>query len=226
MKPRPWSFSALDDFINCPRSFEAKRVSKSVVEPRSPQMIWGEEVHKEFEDRLAVNKPLRLDLQEHEPYIAAFEALDGMLFTEQKIALNKKLKPTSFFSYDVWFRGIIDASKIDSENRCAKVIDYKTGKRHTKPNQLILFALYVFAMYPEVDEVCSEFYWTKEPTNPTTNIYTRDQMDALWSKFVPDLRQYMEAFKTETWQARPSGLCNGWCPVTECEHWKPKKVRP
>jgi hypothetical protein len=51
-------------------------------------------------------------------------------------------------------------------------------------------------------------------------------MDALWSKFVPDLRQYMEAFKTETWQARPSGLCNGWCPVTECEHWKPKKVRP
>jgi hypothetical protein len=41
---------------------------------------------------------------------------------------------------------------------------------------------------------------------------------------VPDLKQYATAFKTDVWQPRQSGLCNGWCPVTECEFWKPKRT--
>ena len=35
--------------------------------------------------------------------------------------------------------------------------------------------------------------------------------------------QYAQAFKTDTWQPRPSGLCNGWCPVKTCEFWQPKR---
>ena len=53
----------------------------------------------------------------------------------------------------------------------------------------------------------------------------RDQIDQLWAPFIGDLKQYMQAFREDIWQPRQSGLCNGWCPVTDCEFWKPKRNR-
>jgi hypothetical protein len=34
---------------------------------------------------------------------------------------------------------------------------------------------------------------------------------------VPDLKQMVEAYKTDTWQARQSGLCKRHCAVVDCE---------
>jgi hypothetical protein len=42
---------------------------------------------------------------------------------------------------------------------------------------------------------------------------------------MPDIKQYQQAFVQDVWQARQSGLCHGWCPVTTCEYWKPKRMR-
>jgi hypothetical protein len=223
MQPKPWSFSALDDFCNCPKSFHAKRIEKSVQEERSEQMIWGEQVHKHFEDRLN-GVPLPEDLQGFEHYMAKLEALPGTLFTEQKIAMSKKLTPCHFFADDVFFRGIIDVKIVNAPTKYARLIDYKTGKPHDKTKQLALSALHTFALHDDVDLVDCRYFWTKTQLE-TKKVYGRAEIEALWSTFIPDLRQYMEAFKTDTWQARPSGLCNGWCPVTSCQHWKPRRTR-
>jgi hypothetical protein len=223
MKPAPWSFSALDDFVNCPRAYHEKRVLKNYKEEKSPQMIWGEYVHKEFENRqINPGYKLPLELEGHEPYMKLLEDRSGdQLYVEQKVAFNKQAQPCAFFAQDVWCRIIIDFIKIHENS--AKIVDYKTGKPHTKFKQLQLAALHTFALYPEVDLVNAEFYWTKTMTK-TKKIWSRTDIPIMWAAFVPDLKQYATAFKTDVWQPRQSGLCNGWCPVTECEFWKPKRT--
>ena len=104
----------------------------------------------------------------------------------------------------------------------ARVVDHKTGKHHTKFGQLKLFAIHTFIAHPEVTTVRAEFYWTQTLTSGGVT-WTRDQLPAMWSQFLPALKQYAQAFQTDTWQPRPSGLCNGWCPVIDCEFWKPKR---
>lgn len=215
MNPLPWSYSALDTFKTCPRQYHWKYVLKN-KEPDSTAIIYGNEVHKAFEDRMAVGTPLPEGLKDHEPFMQQLDALPGILNTEQKIALDVNRKPCNFFDKGVWFRGVVDFIHIDGAESKATIIDYKTGKPHKKFDQLMLFALHTFALYPNVETVETGFYWTKTK-ELTPMFYRRADAKNLWKPFIPDLIQYAEAFETDTWQARQSGLCREWCPVTECE---------
>jgi len=222
MKPLAWSYTSLEDYENCPRAFHAKRVLKKYKEERSVQMIWGERVHTDFELRQSEGKELPLDLEEHEDLMKVLEEMPGEMFVEQRIALNTQRQPCDFFSKTetVWMRGVIDWMKVHKDR--ARIVDYKTGKPHKKFKQLKLFALHTFIAFPKVERAKVEFYWTKTG-EATGEVYHRDQMKDLWGEFVPTLRQYVESFKHDLWQPRQSGLCNGWCPVTDCEFWKPKR---
>lgn len=220
MRPLPWSFSSLDDFINCPRAFYEKKIAKSVKPDTHEALIWGERVHKFFELRQANGEVLPEELSAHEPFMQQLQNAPGQTYTERKIALNMQRRPCSFFAKDVWFRGVIDYAKVNGKS--AHLVDYKTGKPHSKFKQLTLFALYTFIELPEVEEVHVEFYWTKTRTT-TGQTYKRADIPQLWEAFVPDLRQYVAAFHTDVWQPRQSGLCNGWCPVVTCEFWKPRR---
>jgi hypothetical protein len=214
MKPLPWSYTALEDFINCPRSYYEKRVAKSVKEERSEQVIWGEKVHKHFEDRVKSGEKLPTDLAEHETFLARMAGMPGKKYTERKIALNKKAQPCEFFDKDVWFRGVIDFTAIHEDK--ALIMDYKTGKQHNKFQQLRLFALHTFAAYPEVQIIEGSFYWTKTASR-TSETYFRYKTDEMWAAFIPNLKQYKQAFVEDVWQPRQSGLCKQWCPVLSCE---------
>lgn len=223
MIPLAWSYTALSDFINCPKQYYEKRVAKSVTEPESPEMAYGTYVHKQFELRQDPGRqPLPPDLAQHEEFMQRLERLKGSSYTEKKIALNRAAQPCTFFDKQVWWRGVIDHHVV--HEKVVTITDYKTGKVKQDFKQLKLFALWVFAQYPTVTVVNVQFYWTQ--TRSTTGAqYSRDQIRELWSDFIPHLKQYKQAFRTDTWQPRPSGLCNGWCPVTTCQFWKPKKAR-
>lgn len=220
MRPLPWSHSALGDFKNCPRSFHQKRVLKRFPPDDSEQIRWGNYVHKAFELRIAEQKPLPVDLKNFEPYMAKLEKRPGETYAERKIAFDKMAKPCSFFYPAVWYRGVIDFTNVHKDH--ALIVDYKTGKPHEKFDQLISNALHTFALYPEVETCEVRYFWTKTQSETKRN-YTRDQIAEMWGRLIPDLRQYRDAFHSDTWQPRPSGLCNGWCPVTDCEFWKPKR---
>lgn len=220
MKVQPWSHSRLSSFENCPKQFFHTTVAKTVQEVKGEATIWGEQVHAHFEARLADGTPLPDMLATHEPFMQFLDNMPGDKLVEQKIALSRALEPCGFFDKNVWYRGVIDYGRVSGST--ARLIDHKTGKHHAKFGQLKLFALHTFIAYPAVETVRAEYYWTQtQTTNGET--YTRDQMADLWLEFTPALKQYAEAFLTDTWQPRPSGLCNGWCPVTSCEFWKPKR---
>lgn len=214
MKPKPWSHSALEAFKNCPRAFHATRVEKSVVETKGEATIWGEQVHKHFEDRMRDGVVLPDALAMHEDYLTRLQELPGQAYIEQKIALNTCAQPCEFFADDVWYRGVIDYMKIDGEH--ALVVDYKTGKMHQKLGQLYLFMLHTFAAHPQVQMIKAEYYWTQTRTTNGAR-YPRSRVPEMWAMFVPDLRQYAKAFKEDIWQPRQSGLCKRHCPVTDCE---------
>jgi hypothetical protein len=221
MKPRPWSFTALEDFKNCPRAYYEKRIAKSVQDAGSAATEFGTYVHNAFEMRQGHSRAaLPTDLVGHEPFMQTLDALPGECFVERKVAVDRMLVPCGYFDKAVWWRGVLDWHKVD-RTHCA-IVDYKTGKPKPGFSQLKLFALWIFGRYPEITQVSARYYWTQTKLC-TSNVYTRDQYHALWREFMPDLKQYVEAFKTDTWQPRPSGLCRGWCPVTSCEHWRPRK---
>jgi len=222
VKPLAWSYSGLSQFVNCPRQFEAVRVSKTVKESQGEAQVWGEWVHKQFEDRQGKGLVLPPELAEHEPYMQTLAALPGKHFTEQKVALNRIMQPCDFFAKDVWNRGVIDFVAI--HNHVAIIVDYKTGKVKPDLKQLALFALFVFHTYPQVTACYTRYYWT-QTKHETEEEFLRSRIPEIWRKFIPDLKQYNDAFKTNTWQPRQSGLCHGWCPVTECEFWKPKRSK-
>jgi hypothetical protein len=220
MKPRPWSYTALDDFVNCPYAFYRKKVVKDIVEPEAEHLIYGNRVHKDFELHLAENKPLPDDLAAHQGHMDELRDLPGTGFYESELGLDFKVKPCGFWDRNVWFRGKIDMLQVDKS--WALIEDYKTGKPHSKFKQLEMFAIHTFTLFPNVQKIEARYYWTQTGKTTGKN-FARQDVPELWSHFIPDLKQYAEAFKTDTWQKRQSGLCFGWCPVTDCEFWKQKR---
>lgn len=223
MKALPWSHTALSDYLNCPRQYHHKRVLKDVEDPPGEAALWGDTVHKGFETYLTGGE-LPENLEQYRGYLDKLRSRKhdpGKQFVEVQYAINTRMEPCGWFDKDVWCRGILDFMTIRGSQ--AVVLDHKTGKRKPNSRQLKLFALLVFIHHPEVDEVLSKFAWLKTGT-VDTEIYFRRQVDELWGEFTADLARYAHSFKTDTWNPRPSGLCRGWCPVRDCEHWKPKRV--
>ena len=134
MKPKPWSHTALEQFKNCPRQYHAERVEKRFPYVEGPEAAYGNRVHKDFEDRILIGKPLPADVQSHELYLSRLIELPGIGEAEQKIALNTRGQPCGYWDADVWYRGKVDYLKINGD--MARVYDWKTGKPHQKLLQL------------------------------------------------------------------------------------------
>lgn len=220
-KPLPWSHSALDTFENCPKQYHETKVLKRWPFETSQEMQWGRNVHKHFENRLLHNTPLPTDLVMHEDFLASFQQLPGEIAGEEKVALNVRLESCAYFGDpDIWYRGQVDARK--RFDRTSYILDHKTGKVKNDYDQLKLFAIHEFLTQPQIETVRAEYYWTQiKGTNG--EVYQRAQLLDLIRHFVPKLNRFADAFITDTWIPKQSGLCRGWCPVTDCEYWAPKR---
>ena len=53
-----WSYSALKEYVNCPRQYHETRVLKKYEKETTKQMLYGTEVHKALEDYVNEGKPL------------------------------------------------------------------------------------------------------------------------------------------------------------------------
>ena len=214
--PRPWSFSSLDSFLDCPRRYHEEKVLKTVVQIETEAQRAGIEVHKAFENRLLlgpVDGALPAKYAQHEGYMQGIEAGPGTVKTERKYGITIKLKPCGFYDNEVWHRGIIDVQKSRPDGT-GRIVDFKNGKKHNKVRQLHLFSLYGFI--EGHSQMQSEFYWTQDrSTSPIT--LPASHAPVILSSLVPDLTQYKEAWRDNVWPPRRSGLCANYCPVVGCE---------
>lgn len=209
-----WTYSHLDKFETCPKQFYHTNVVRDFVSPPTEATLWGERVHTAFENRIAIGTPLPEGMVQWEPIAQKIEQLPGEKTPEMKMAIDKNFKPAPW--KEAWSRGIADL--VVTYKDSAVVLDYKTGKR--KPSeQLALYAAFTFAHYPEVSTVTTGFVWLKEKKIDKKTV-NRDELPVVWQELLPRVRKLESAYERDSWQAKPSGLCRGWCPVKTCPHWK------
>ena len=160
--------------------------------------------------------PLPIKLRQHEKLAARFANAKGEKHGEMQLALNKKFEPRDWFAKDVWVRAILDLLIV--RGKTAVLVDWKTGKRKERYDQLRLSAAVLSRYMPEIETFTLVFVWLKdgEVSDPVT--ITKAEMRGVWIEFLPRVKEMTDAIKTTTFPASPSGLC-GWCPVTECPHW-------
>lgn len=222
MRPLPVSHSSLDKFETCPRQYHEVKVIKRYKDTQGVEALWGDYVHVSMEHYLKGDRDLPHDLTGYKPYLDAILAQEGTLHVELSLAINKRLEVCGFDDPDVFIRGYADFVRIRGNKAWAG--DHKTGKQKFNSKQMKLMALLIFYHFPEVDWIRVGFFWLKVDKRDT-DTFIRGQLDDLWGEFMPSLTQYRQAFKEDVWQPRQSGLCYGFCPVTQCEFWKPKRNR-
>lgn len=224
MKPPAWSHSALESYENCPRQHHQVKVLKRFPFVDTKETAWGREVHKAFENFLLYGTLLPADLQVHAEFLLGFKSQPGVLAGEERIALDRNLRQCAYFdkTVDVWYRGQVDARMRDVSRGYSHVLDHKTGKVKNNYQQLKSFAMWEFLTQPDIHTVKAEYYWTQiRGTNGET--YYREQLPELLRFFAGKLGRFADAYLQDVWPPRQSGLCNGWCPVTDCEFWRPKR---
>lgn len=211
------SYSSIKQYENCPYRYYHQRIAKTVVDKPNDASMHGERVHKFLEDRIKEKADLPVEVQHLEPIIQSLEnvAKSGDLFAELEFTLTQDLKPTTWFAPDAWLRSKLDVYV--SRKPVAMVVDWKTGKRRPDFMQLELFALQVFAHYPEVNTVTSSFIWTRDNAMDRET-YGRADAPALWDKMLTKISRIEKSLEHDNWPAKPSGLC-GWCPCKNfCEY--------
>lgn len=214
MTQPPWTYSHLDSFETCPQKFYRTKVLRDIVEPQGEAAKWGERVHTAFELRVKEGTPMPSTMEQWEKLASRLAALPGEKLAEQRFALDRNFQPTAWKT--AWTRGIADLTVI--HGKTAATLDYKTGKR--KPSeQLELYSAYIFAHYPDVEVVKAGFVWLRDKKIDWRR-RTREEVPVIWQEFLPRVAKLESAYERNSWPARPSGLCRGWCPVTDCSFHK------
>lgn len=205
-----WTYSQLESFETCPKKHYHLKVARDVTEPPSPHQEWGTRVHSAFEDAINKDHPLPEGMRQWQALADKLRAIEGDKLTEQKFAIDRNFQPTGWKT--AWSRGIADLVILRGTQ--AAVLDFKTGKR--KPSeQLDLYANYAYHHYPNVTSVRVGYVWLKDRRIDWKST-TADSVSTTWQTLLPRVRKLESAFERDSWPARPSGLCRGWCPVTSC----------
>ena len=174
VKPFSWSYSKIKNYRTCPFRYKKIDVDKTYKEDFSgPDLAWGNHVHKAFERRISMGQPFPADLAIYEDAALRLLQAPGKIMVEQQLAITKDLTPCAWFADDAWFRAIADFLAV--AGKVALAIDYKTGKILEDSQQLALLAETIFAHYPEVEAVRTEFWWLKDDAVTTRNYFRKNR---------------------------------------------------
>ena len=214
----PWSASSLTAFQSCPHRYFRIRVKRDVKDlPPSDAVLLGRKLHKAFENAVNLDEKLPGEFKGWQALAEKIKNLPGEKLAEFPMAVNADLKAVGYRDSDAFSRGIADLVVLSGDE--AIILDYKTGKRK-ESNQLGLYAAYAFAKWPNLKRVHTAFVWLKSRTIDRKS-YTNDDVPALWNEWLPIVHRLERAYETGAWDTHPSGLCRGWCPVTDCPYQSP-----
>jgi hypothetical protein len=215
----PTSFSALSSFETCPRKHYYLRITKEVADPPGEAAMWGDRVHKALEAYLRNGTPLPTTIKAYQALAdkLANKFSDATLLVEQQLSVNKDLEPVGWWDKSGWFRGIIDVALVRGDT--AYVFDWKTGKQKDDFAQLKMFAALMSVHYPQLKTIHSAFVWL-QPKTITSETYDVLEARTFWENVNQRIIRLENALEDDKWPAKPSGLCQRYCPVgrARCEH--------
>jgi len=211
-----WSHSSLKEYEGCPRRYHEVKVLKKFPFKDTEATLYGKEFHKAAEDYIKEGKDLPEAFMYAQGALDALNKKEGRKLCEYQMALNIDLKPTGWFSEDVWVRGVADLLIVDDDNLTAWVVDYKTGNnKYPDREQLKLMSLMVFAHMPHIRKINSALLFVVKE-DFVKHSMTVEQAPSEWWQYRQRIARIEEAHATGTWNPKSSALCP-WCPVTTCE---------
>jgi CRISPR/Cas system-associated exonuclease Cas4 (RecB family) len=212
------SYSSVKMFENCGKQYHEVRILKKFKSSPTEATMYGERVHKAFEEFVRDKKPLPENLEHYRSFVEPLAGLSGEIRCEEKLGIRADFSPCGFFDSDVWFRGVPDYLAINPARTVARVGDYKTGKssRYADTGQLELMAAMVMAHYPTIEQVKGALIFVVAKDIIQAN-YTRAQLPEILSRWAGRASMIDSALDNGVWNARPGPLC-GFCPVDECAH--------
>ena len=215
MSDYKWSFSSLKEYVNCPKQYQEVKVLKRYFKQTTPEMTYGNEVHKALENYVKDGTPLVKNYSHFKPLMDTIIEIEGEKFPEQRMALDKDGNACKYS--EGWVRGIVDLLIVRGDT--GYILDYKTGSnKYPDPKQLQLMALMVFSHYPEIVHVKAGLLFVMhEHFFPSE--YRREDEEKLWGDFYPHLERLRLSYENGVWQENPTPLC-GWCPVKRCQFHK------
>jgi len=212
-----WSYSSLTLFQQCPRKYFHLRVLKDVVEPESPAMLYGTQVHEAAELYVRDGTKIPEKFAFIKPVLDTLIATPGTKLCEYKMGLTKDKEPCDFFAEDVWFRGVADLLILNGST--AYVVDYKTGKsaQYADKKQLELMALAVFKHFPVIERVKAGlvFLVSEEFVREQYNVDIQDERWAMWDS---EIKRIEDAMENDTWNPKQNFTCKKFCLIEHCEH--------
>lgn len=213
-----WSYSRLKAYEDCPNRYYQLQIAKSVVEEQTELLQWGDDVHKAMAKALRTKTLLPTTFRIYQPWIEKVLNMDGELLVEDQCrwAITKYFTPTTWFSKTVWLRAIADVVRLQDD--VAWVGDWKAGKsQNGDPVQLVLTSLMMFAQFPELKAVRSDFIWLQED-HQTTQVVYREEIPDLWAEIMPRVKKLEAASLASKFPPNPGRFCRSWCPVKSCEY--------
>jgi hypothetical protein len=216
-KSPAWSYSSITLFHQCPKKYHHLRVVKDYVEPKTEQLLYGEELHKAAELYIKDGTPIPEQFLYIKSQLDTLNAIDGQKLCEYKMGLTASGKPCGFLDKDVWWRGIADLVII--KDKTAYIIDYKTGRnaKYADTKQLDFLAMATFAHFPEVERVKGALMFVVSKDFIKKDYGRGDFLgllrDALYL-YVP----LESAYEQDVWNPKPNFTCRNYCAVRTCIH--------
>lgn len=216
-RPFSWSYSKMKNYLACPFRHQQVDLLKNYTD-QSAALTWGNEVHDSLARACGPNRePLPATMGEYVPWVVKYASpgIPGELKIEQQLAITKDFQPTTWFGANAWLRVKVDLLRIHAPVGLS--VDWKTGKLQHDSRQLMISTQCVFAHYPEIHRVKTEFAWLKDDA-VTPEYFSRKTIVNEWPPVLDIVKQMEHAYNTGTYPPKPGPFCREWCPVKSCEH--------
>ena len=212
--------SQIKQFNSCPHQWYRLRVLQDVEPMDSEAAMRGRMIHEQFENAALGRADWPAELPHVERWYRQSIRSYPSVAVERPLALDQELHATKDWE-NARVRGIADLILWNAKTGAMRVVDYKTGRKRPDDAalQMKFYALACFEHSPKVLSIETDLYWVATDEH-TIRSYTR--------RALPVLRGTIDAackhveFATE-FPRRKSGLCRGWCPVTDCRFWRPAR---
>lgn len=214
------SHSSADRFFTCPHAYEREKLIKDVPYMETEATLWGTRVHDAVERYI---KGENVDfsilmMDDVQPVIQRLKELPAdHKASEIEWCFNTAGVICDKDAPDAMFLGYTDFESVVGDR--GFVCDFKTGKRHSKFEQVELYALSLWMRFPKVNEIRAGYMWLKE-RDPSSflsfkTLYRATDMPRIWKYRVDQYNRIKAAHDTGVFQANPgkgrSKFPCGWC---------------